>query len=104
MESANGDINLSLGIARNVPLSVGPITVFMQLHVVRSPAYDILLGRPFDVLTQSCIKNFRNEDTILTIEDPNSNKVVTIPTLRRGPTRYTMTSQPKKPDFRMRRS
>jgi hypothetical protein len=25
----------------------------LQVHVVRNPAYDILLGRPFDVLTQA---------------------------------------------------
>jgi hypothetical protein len=27
----------------------------MQVHIIRDPAYDILLGRPFDVLTKSVI-------------------------------------------------
>ncbi|KIL55788.1 hypothetical protein M378DRAFT_90320, partial [Amanita muscaria Koide BX008] len=89
MESANGEIDLSLGLARNVPVTIGPITLYLQLHVIKSPAYDILLGRPFDILTESTIKNYHNEDVVITIEDPNSNLVVSIPTLRRGPARFT---------------
>jgi hypothetical protein len=89
MESANGEIDLSLGLARNVPVTIGPITLYLQLHVIKSPAYDILLGRPFDVLTESTIKNYRNEDVVITIEDPNSDLVVSIPTLRRGPPRFS---------------
>jgi Aspartyl protease len=100
MESANGEVDESLGLARNVPFSIGPVTLFLQLHVVRSPAYDILLGRPFDVLTQSVIKNYQNEDMTLTIEDPNAHKVCTIPTLRRGPPRYSMKPTDKQQDFR----
>lgn len=102
MESANGEVDESLGLARNVPFTIGPITIFLQLHVVKSPAYDILLGRPFDVLTQSIIKNYQNEDMTITIEDPNSRKIVTIPTLRRGPPRYSM-APARKPDFRQGR-
>jgi hypothetical protein len=104
MESANGEVDESLGLARNVPFSIGPVTLFLQLHVVRSPAYDILLGRPFDVLTQSVIKNYQNEDMTLTIEDPNAHKVCTIPTLRRGPPRYSMKPTDKQQDFRQGRN
>ena len=99
MESANGEVNKSLGLARNVPFTVGPITIFLQLHIVKSPAYDILLGRPFDVLMQSVIKNYCNEDMTLTIEDPNAHRIVTIPTLRRGPPRFSMASADRKQDF-----
>ena len=87
MQSANGNIDPSLGLARNVPFLVGDLTFYMQVHVIRNPAYDILLGRPFDVLTQSVIRNFRNEDQTLTVHDPNSNRVATIPTIPRGPPR-----------------
>ena len=104
MESANGEIDESLGIARNVPVTVGPVTLYLQLHVVRSPAYDVLLGRPFDVLTQSTIKNYRNEDVVITIEDPNSDQVVSIPTLRRGPPRFSIFDQKMKQGFQKRRN
>jgi hypothetical protein len=55
MQSANGSINEMLGLVHNIPCEIGNITLFMQLHVIRDPAYDILLGCPFDVLTESVI-------------------------------------------------
>ena len=85
MQSANGTIDPSLGLARNVPFLIGPLTFYMQVHVIRNPAYDILLGRPFDVLTESVVRNFRNEDQTITLHDPNSMRVATIPTVCRGP-------------------
>ena len=51
MQLANGDVDKSLGLARNVPCRLGAVTLYLQIHIIRSPAYDILLGRPFDVLT-----------------------------------------------------
>jgi hypothetical protein len=60
----------------------------LQIHVIWSPAYDILLGRPFDVLTESMVKNFANEDQTITIVDPNSRRTATIPTIPRGPPRF----------------
>jgi len=56
----------------------------MQVHVIRSPAYDILIGQPFDCLTESVIRNYRNEDQTITVHDPNSSRVATI---SRGPPR-----------------
>ncbi|KZT20185.1 hypothetical protein NEOLEDRAFT_1182711 [Neolentinus lepideus HHB14362 ss-1] len=51
MQSANKTVDLTLGLACNVPFQAGSITLYLQMHVVCDPAYDILLGRPFDVLT-----------------------------------------------------
>ena len=85
MQSANGEVEETYGLARNIPFTVKDITLFLQVHVVRSPTYDILLGRPFDVLTESGVKNYRNEDQIITITDPNTSQVLTIPTSRCGP-------------------
>ncbi|KAF7288120.1 Integrase catalytic domain-containing protein [Mycena chlorophos] len=87
MQSANGAITPSLGLARNVPFKVGEITLYLQVHVVRNPAYDILLGRPFDVLTQSVVRNYGNDDQTITIRDPNTGKTSTVPTLPRGSSR-----------------
>jgi len=98
MQSANGTVDPSLGLARNVPFLVGDLTLYMQVHVIRNPAYDILLGRPFDVLTESVVRNFRNEDQTITIHDPNSDRVVTLPTTSRGPPRIL--SKCKKQVFR----
>ena len=80
MQSANGNLDQSLGLTRNVPFQIGNITMYLQVHVISSPAYDVLLGRPFDVLTESVIRNFANEDQTITIQDPNSGRCVTVPT------------------------
>lgn len=89
MQSANGDIDLSLGLARNVPFSIAGLTFYLQVHVLREPAYDILLGRPFDVLTASQVQNFANEEQSITLHDPNSSRVVTVPTTARSNKRKT---------------
>jgi hypothetical protein len=84
MQSANGSTDWSLGLARNVPFTIGSITLYMQVHIIGSPAYDILLGRPFDILTESIVRNFANEDQTVTITDPNTGQRYTIPTFPRG--------------------
>jgi hypothetical protein len=84
MESANGTITPSLGLARNVPFKFGEITLYLQVHIVRAPAYDILLGRPFDQLTECKVNNSANGDQTLTIFDRNSGSELTIPTIPRG--------------------
>jgi hypothetical protein len=100
LQSANGEIDQSLGLARNVPCNIGgTITLYLQIHIIREPAYDILLGRPFDVLTESVVKNFANSDQTITIRDPNSGRRATIPTVPRGPARrHRCSASP--PDFR----
>ena len=97
MQSANGGVDETLGLARNVPCELGPITLYMQIHVVRDVAYDVLLGRPFDVLTESIVRNYRNESQTLTITDPNSRTTVTVPTIPRTIRRFR---ERNKKDFR----
>jgi hypothetical protein len=84
MRSANGSLDSSLGLARNVPFQVGDITVYLQAHIVRNTAYSILLGRPFDILTESVVRNYANQDQTITITDPNSGRQVTVPTFPKG--------------------
>ena len=83
MRSANGSVGNSLGLARNVPFMIGNITLYLQVHILRTPAYNVLLGCPFDVLTQSVVRNFANEDQTITVLDPNSGRIATIPMMPR---------------------
>jgi hypothetical protein len=100
MVSANGGIDQSLGLSRNVPFLVGDITLYFQVHVLRAPAYDILLGRPFDVLTQSVVRNYTNEAQTVTIIDPNTGKQATVPTIARGSFRFAdRRAQQRRQDF-----
>jgi hypothetical protein len=57
MQLANGNCNLSLGLVHNVPFLIFSLTFYLQVHIVQSPAYDVLLGQPFNILTQSIIQN-----------------------------------------------
>ena len=99
MESANGNLDKSLGLARNVPFKVGPITCYLQVHIIHAPAYDVLLGRPFDILTESIVRNFANEDQTITLHDPNTRKRITIPTLPRTQKPRRCTHYRGKEDF-----
>ena len=80
MQSANGEIDEMLGLMRNVPIQISKIMLYFQFHIMRNPAYDILLGRPFDVLVESIVCNFENESQTVTIHDPNTGKTATVPT------------------------
>ena len=91
MQSANGEIDRSLGLARNVPFTFGDLTLYLQVHIIKSPAYDILLGRPFDVLTSSVVTNYSNEDQTLTLTDLNTGAAVTVPTISRDRRPFTET-------------
>ncbi|KNZ71646.1 hypothetical protein J132_07877 [Termitomyces sp. J132] len=74
MQSTNGTMDQLLGLARNVPCTIGDITVYLQIHVLWSPTYDILLGHPFDVLTRSTINTLSHIKTTITIMDPNTGQ------------------------------
>ncbi|KAG5634014.1 hypothetical protein H0H81_003877 [Sphagnurus paluster] len=84
MQSANGCLDPLLGLACNVPCTISDLTLYLQIHVIHNPAYNILLGRPFDVLTSSNVKTYPNGNTVVTITDPNSGDVLAIPTFTRG--------------------
>ena len=84
MQSMNGEVDETLGLVRNVPMLLGEIMFYVQFHVICNPVYNILLGRPFDVLLESIVRNYKNEDQTITIHDPNSGKTTTVPTFMCG--------------------
>jgi hypothetical protein len=50
--------------------------VYLQIYILSSPAYKVLLGRPFDTITESLVKNKRDGSHTLTLTDPNSVKCI----------------------------
>ena len=80
IQSTNGTMDKSLGLACNIPCTLGNITFYLQIHILWSPAYDILLGWPFDVLTKSVVNTLNKSETTITVMDPNSRLCCTIPT------------------------
>jgi hypothetical protein len=99
MESANRSLERTLGLARNVPFLFGQIRVYLQVHVMESPAYKVLLGRPFDTITESWIKNERDGSQSLTLTDPNTGERCVMHTHERGKP-PTVLRKPRVQDFR----
>ena len=84
MQGAGGHLDKTLGLARNVEFRIEDIVLLVQLHVLENPPYNILLGRPFDVLTESVVSNYANGDQSITITDPRSGQKLVVPTYARG--------------------
>lgn len=84
MQDVHGGVQRTLGLARNVPFKIGEITVYLQCHVQDRAPYEVLIGRPFDVLTESEVKNWGNGDQEITITDPNSGARCTVGTYPKG--------------------
>ncbi|KAG6870482.1 hypothetical protein C0995_012701, partial [Termitomyces sp. Mi166 len=84
MQSANSAIDQLRGLARNVPCTIAGLTIYLQVHVISQPAYDILLGKPFNVLTHSVVRTLSTNEMVITITDPNGGDSRTIATFERG--------------------
>lgn len=99
MESANRSVEKTLGLARNVPFSCGNITVYLQVHILFNPAYKVLMGRPFDTVTESLVKNEKDGSQCLTLTDPTTGERCVMPTYERGRPPEIL-KRPVKEDFR----
>jgi len=84
MQSANGLLSRTCGLVRNVPFTLGGVTVLLQVHVMDAAPYTVLLGRPFDTITESRIVNDKEGNQTVCITCPNTGTKVAIPTYKRG--------------------
>lgn len=84
MQDSHGGLGRTEGLARNVPFKFGQLTIYLQVHVQNRAPYMLLLGRPFDVVTESSLKTFANGDAEVTITDPNTGNQCVLPTYPRG--------------------
>uniref|UniRef100_D8PUB2 Uncharacterized protein n=1 Tax=Schizophyllum commune (strain H4-8 / FGSC 9210) TaxID=578458 RepID=D8PUB2_SCHCM len=84
MQSANNQINETLGLARNIPFDFAGTIIYLQCHVSDTAAFRILLGRPFDTLCESVVSNDRFGNQEVTITCPNTGNKVTMHTYPRG--------------------
>ena len=84
MEDAHGNVERTLGLARNVTFDFGGLIFLLQLHIIDDPPYNILLGRPFEVVSASNIKNEHSGDQTITLTDPRNGNKLVLPTYDRG--------------------
>ena len=99
LTSANGSTDWSLGLARDVPFQFPNVTVYLQVHVLPIASYDVLLGRPFDVVTSSHVQNYPDGQQTITLLCPNTNISTTIPTWSRGERNASQRRQAALQDF-----
>ena len=98
MQSANKTLEKTLGLAKNVSFKFGTITVYLQVHVTENAAYKVLLGRLFDAITQSVVKNVKDGTQSLTLTDPNTGERCVMHTHERGKS-PTILQKVEKQDF-----
>lgn len=84
MESADKGRTTTLGLAKNVPVDCEGIVYYLQFHILEDPAYDVLLGRPFEIVSQAKLNSSTGGYVTATIVDPGTNQTMTLPTYKRG--------------------
>jgi len=84
LQSANRSLSRTCGLAKNVPFTLGDITVPLQAHVIDMAPYKILLGRPFDTITESMIINDCEGNQTINITCLNMGARAAIPTYKQG--------------------
>ena len=84
LQSANRSLLQTCGLAKNVPFTLGDVTVLLQAHVMETALYKILLGRPFDTITESTIINDREGNQTISITCPNTGTRAAIPIYKQG--------------------
>ncbi|KXN87105.1 hypothetical protein AN958_09093, partial [Leucoagaricus sp. SymC.cos] len=60
------------------------VTIHLQVHVMEQAPYRLLLGRPFDVITESRIANSMEGHQFISITDPNTGEHASLSTYPRG--------------------
>jgi len=84
MESASNHLKKTLGLARNICFTVGGINLYLQVHILEKPPYQVLLGRPFFTVTSSMVRTNPDGSSEITLSDPNTRTLVSVPTYVRG--------------------
>ena len=83
MESANKTKDETMGLLQDLKVQIGEYDFYLQVQVVKDAPYELLLGRPFLMLTQANHKHFTNGESRLTLIDPNTHDTITVPTRSR---------------------
>ncbi|KXN91781.1 hypothetical protein AN958_12252 [Leucoagaricus sp. SymC.cos] len=84
MQSASGHTEKTCGLAKDVPFYLEGIVVYLQVHILPNPPYQVLLGQPFDVLIQSQVQNTTDGGQTLILTNPNTGKRAVVPTYLKG--------------------
>jgi hypothetical protein len=79
LRGSDGQLKLSEWLARDVRFTFGDRTVYLQVHVVEGPGYQVLLGRPFSALTDTLVQSEVDGSRSITIGGPKQRYRVMLP-------------------------
>jgi hypothetical protein len=71
MEGADTNVSGTKGKIQDLPISVGPLTLYVQAQVVRMSPCKLLLGLPFWALTNCHLDIYADGFMTATLRDPN---------------------------------
>ena len=72
MESANGSCDRTMGLLPNLWVIIGECDVYLQVQIIESALFEMLLGCLFFTLAQASTWYFFSGDSHITLLDPNS--------------------------------
>ena len=91
VEAANSSKSHTLGAIPEVTMTIGDVDLAVHVHVVEEAPFEVLLGRPFFVLTACETKDAEDGGQVLKIRDPWQGKTALVPTRDRVRTKVGKT-------------
>jgi hypothetical protein len=85
LQGADRQLRLSEGLARDVRFTFGDRAVYLQVHVVEGPEYQVLLERPFSTLTDTLVQSEVDRSHSITIGGLKQQYRVMLPECSLGP-------------------
>ncbi|KAJ8463433.1 hypothetical protein ONZ45_g17580 [Pleurotus djamor] len=83
MESANNSTSNTIGLAKNVKMSIAGIDFYLQIQIVEDAPYEVLLGRPFHCYANATSRHFPDGRQDLIMLDPHTGDRIMVPTQER---------------------
>jgi hypothetical protein len=83
MESSHSTIETTVGVLKNFPVTIGPCTFYLQVQVSENLPCDVMMGRPFFMLTRAVTMDHPDGTQDLVLHDPNTGDEITLPTQQR---------------------
>src|SRR5882724_3999930 len=78
MELANGQSNATMGSIPSICFSIGEVSLYCQVQVVKEAPFECLLGLPFTCLASTKCQEFPDGSAHLLLTDPNTGASITI--------------------------
>ena len=84
LEAADKSKSTTLRMMPNLRMTIGPLTIMLQVQVVKRAPFEVLLGRPFFSLTACKTDDQPDGSQYITLTDPATQRQIRLATKERG--------------------